>query len=47
MTAVSVVDCALWDLKGKAWNQPVYRQRLKDSFSAIQAYFRTITEVRP
>jgi hypothetical protein len=29
------------------WNQPVYRQRLKDSFSAIQAYFRTITEVRP
>ena len=25
MTAVSVVDCALWDLKGKAWGQPVYR----------------------
>jgi len=25
MTAVSAVDCALWDLKGKAWQQPVYR----------------------
>lgn len=25
MTAVSAIDCALWDLKGKAWGQPVYR----------------------
>jgi L-rhamnonate dehydratase len=25
MTAVSAIDCALWDLKGKAWDQPVYR----------------------
>ncbi|MDA0709336.1 MAG: hypothetical protein O3B73_03890 [bacterium] len=25
MTGVSPVDCALWDLKGKAWGQPVYR----------------------
>jgi L-alanine-DL-glutamate epimerase-like enolase superfamily enzyme len=25
MAAVGPVDCALWDLKGKAWNQPVYR----------------------
>lgn len=25
MTGVSAVDCALWDLKGKAWKQPIYR----------------------
>jgi len=25
MTAVSAIDCALWDLKGKVWGQPVYR----------------------
>jgi L-rhamnonate dehydratase len=25
MTAVSAIDCALWDLKGHAWGQPVYR----------------------
>jgi len=25
MTGVSPADCALWDLKGKAWLQPVYR----------------------
>ncbi len=25
MTAVSAVDNALWDLKGKAWGQPIYR----------------------
>lgn len=25
VTGVSSVDIALWDLKGKAWNQPVYR----------------------
>ncbi len=25
MTAISALDCALWDLKGKAWGQPVYR----------------------
>jgi L-rhamnonate dehydratase len=25
MTGVSPVDCALWDLKGKAWGQPVVR----------------------
>ncbi len=25
MTAVSAVDCALWDLKGRAWGKPVYQ----------------------
>ncbi len=25
VTGVSSIDIALWDLKGKAWNQPVYR----------------------
>ena len=25
MTAISALDCALWDLKGKTWGQPVYR----------------------
>jgi L-alanine-DL-glutamate epimerase-like enolase superfamily enzyme len=25
VTAISAIDCALWDLKGKAWGQPVYR----------------------
>ena len=25
MTGISAVDCALWDLKGKAWDLPVYR----------------------
>ena len=25
VTGISAIDCALWDLKGKAWGQPVYR----------------------
>jgi L-alanine-DL-glutamate epimerase-like enolase superfamily enzyme len=25
MAAIGPVDCALWDVKGKAWSQPVYR----------------------
>jgi L-alanine-DL-glutamate epimerase-like enolase superfamily enzyme len=25
VTAISAIDCALWDLKGKVWGQPVYR----------------------
>jgi L-rhamnonate dehydratase len=25
MTGISAIDCALWDLKGKAWGEPVYR----------------------
>ncbi len=38
MTAVSVVDCALWDLKGKAWNQPVYRLLGGPTRPAVPAY---------
>ncbi|QTL97467.1 hypothetical protein GM661_05455 [Iocasia frigidifontis] len=25
MMAISAIDCALWDLKGKYFDQPVYR----------------------
>ncbi len=25
MTGISPIDCALWDLKGKAWEKPIYR----------------------
>ena len=25
MTGLSPLDCALWDLKGKAWGQPIWR----------------------
>lgn len=38
MTAVSVLDCALWDLKGKAWNQPVYRLLGGPTRAAVPAY---------
>jgi L-rhamnonate dehydratase len=38
MTAVSAVDCALWDLKGKAWNQPVYRLLGGPTRSSVPAY---------
>lgn len=38
MTAISAVDCALWDLKGKAWGQPVYRLLGGPTRSAVQAY---------
>lgn len=38
VTAVSVVDCALWDLKGRAWNQPVYRLLGGPTRSQIPAY---------
>lgn len=38
MTAVSAVDNALWDLKGKAWGQPVYRLLGGPTRPAVPAY---------
>lgn len=38
MTGVSVVDCALWDLKGKAWNQPIYRLLGGPTRQTVPAY---------
>jgi len=38
MTGVSPVDCALWDLKGKAWNQPVYRLLGGPTRPSVPAY---------
>ena len=38
MTAVSAVDCALWDLKGKVWGQPVYRLLGGPTRPAVPAY---------
>jgi L-alanine-DL-glutamate epimerase-like enolase superfamily enzyme len=38
MTGISPVDCALWDLKGKAWNQPVYRLLGGPTRPSVPAY---------
>lgn len=38
MTAVSAIDCALWDLKGKAWGQPVYRLLGGPTRTSVPAY---------
>jgi L-rhamnonate dehydratase len=38
VTGVSSVDIALWDLKGKAWKQPVYRLLGGPTRPAVPAY---------
>ena len=38
MAAISAVDCALWDLKGKAWNQPAYRLLGGPTRPSVPAY---------
>lgn len=38
MMAISAVDCALWDLKGRALNQPVYRLLGGPTRSEVPAY---------
>jgi L-alanine-DL-glutamate epimerase-like enolase superfamily enzyme len=38
VTGISSVDCALWDLKGKAWGQPVYRLLGGPVRSSVPAY---------
>jgi len=38
MTGVSPVDCALWDLKGKAWGQPIYRLLGGPTRETVPAY---------
>jgi L-rhamnonate dehydratase len=38
MTGMSPVDCALWDLKGKAWDQPVVRLLGGPARPAVPAY---------
>lgn len=38
MTAVSPVDCALWDLKGKVYNQPIFRLLGGPTRPSIPAY---------
>lgn len=49
VTGVSAVDCALWDLKGKAWGQPIYRLLGGPTRPAVPAYasmlgFSTVPE---
>lgn len=36
--AISAVDCALWDLKGKVWGQPIYRLLGGPTRPAVPAY---------
>ena len=38
MTGLSPVDCALWDIKGKAWDKPIYRLLGGPTRSEVPAY---------
>ena len=38
MMAISALDCALWDLKGKTWAQPVYRLLGGPTRPSVPAY---------
>jgi L-rhamnonate dehydratase len=38
VAGVSAIDCALWDLKGKAWSQPLYRLLGGPTRPAVPAY---------
>ena len=38
MTGLSAIDCALWDLKGKAWQQPIYRLLGGPTRASVPAY---------
>jgi len=38
VTGISPIDCALWDLKGKAWGQPVYRLLGGPTRASVPAY---------
>jgi L-rhamnonate dehydratase len=38
VNAISAIDCALWDLKGKAWGQPVYRLLGGPTRTQVPAY---------
>jgi L-alanine-DL-glutamate epimerase-like enolase superfamily enzyme len=38
MMGISAIDCALWDLKGKAWGEPVYRLLGGPTRASVPAY---------
>ena len=38
MTGLSPIDCALWDLKGRGWGQPIYRLLGGPTRAAVPAY---------